>query len=60
VEYVIISGESKDIQLLATIAQKMRLNVKFIRKKDFAMAKAIKKGETGDLIDTSEFLKSVQ
>jgi hypothetical protein len=60
-EYAIISGGSKDIQLLVTIAKKMEINVQFINKEDledYVMAKAIKEGETGELIDTSAFLKS--
>jgi hypothetical protein len=63
-ESAIISGKSKkDIQLLVTIAEKMGIKAKFITKddlEDFAIAKAIKEGETGELIDTSEFLKSIK
>lgn len=63
-ESVIISGKSKkDIQLLVTIAEKMGIKAKFITNddlEDFIMAKAIKEGETGELIDTSEFLKSIK
>jgi hypothetical protein len=59
VESVIISGESKDIQLLVTIAKKMGMDVEFIDKADFVIAKAIQEGETGEFIDTSDFLKSI-
>jgi hypothetical protein len=63
-ESAIISGKSKkDIQLLITIAEKMGINAKFITKddmEDIVMAKAIKEGETGELIDTTEFLKSIK
>jgi len=63
-ESAIISGKSKkDIQLLISIAEKMGISAKFISKdefEDFAMAKAIKEGETGELIDTDEFLKSLK
>jgi hypothetical protein len=63
-ESAIISGKSKkDIQLLITIAEKMGINAKFIAKddmEDIVMAKAIKEGETGELIDTTEFLKSIK
>lgn len=63
-ESAIISGKSKkDLQLLVAIAEKMGIKAKFISKddlEDFAIAKAIKEGETGDLIDTNEFLKSIK
>ncbi len=63
-ESAIISGKSKkDIQVLITIAKKMGINAKFITKddvEDIVMAKAIKEGETGELIDTTEFLKSIK
>ena len=63
-ESAIISGKSKkDIQLLVTIAEKMGIKAKFITKddvEDFVIAKAIKEGETGELIDTGEFLKTIK
>ncbi|HEY4197664.1 MAG TPA: hypothetical protein VGM63_19120 [Mucilaginibacter sp.] len=63
-ESAIISGKSKkDIRLLMTIAEKMGIKAKFITNEDledFGMAKAIKEGETGELIDTTEFLKSIK
>ncbi|HVV53959.1 MAG TPA: hypothetical protein VHC47_01470 [Mucilaginibacter sp.] len=63
-ESAIISGKSKkDIQLLVTIAEKMGIKAKFLSKdelEDIAMAQAIKEGETGELIDTDEFLRSIQ
>lgn len=63
-ETAILSGKSKkDIQLLITIAEKMGISGKFISKdnlEDLAMANAIKQGETGELIDTNEFLKSLK
>jgi hypothetical protein len=63
-ESAIISGKSKkDIQLLMAIAEKMGIKAKFLTKdelEDIGMAKAIKQGETGELIDTDEFLKSIQ
>ena len=63
-ESAILSGKSKkDIQLLITIAEKMGITAKFITKddlEDFVMAKAIKDGETGEMIDTTEFLKSIK
>ncbi|MFB9841368.1 hypothetical protein [Mucilaginibacter ginsenosidivorans] len=63
-ESAIISGKSKkDIQLLITIAEKMGINAKFLTKddlEDFGMAKAIKEGETGELINAADFLKSIK
>lgn len=63
-ESAIISGKSKkDIQLLVTIAEKMGIKAKFLSKdelEDIAMAQAIKEGETGELIDTDEFLRSIR
>jgi hypothetical protein len=60
----IISGKSKkDIQLLVAIAEKMGIKAKFLTKgdlEDIGMAKAIKQGETDELVDTDEFLKSIQ
>ncbi|HEY9001995.1 MAG TPA: hypothetical protein VIM89_11630 [Mucilaginibacter sp.] len=41
----------------------MATNNKPINQKDiedFAMAKAIMEGETGEIVDTSEFLKSIE
>jgi hypothetical protein len=63
-ESAIISGTSKkDIKLLISIAEKMGIKAKFLTKEDledFGLAKAIKEGETGELIDTNEFLKSIK
>ncbi|MDB4922772.1 hypothetical protein [Mucilaginibacter sp.] len=63
-ESVIISGNSKkDIKLLADIAQKMGLSVKYFTEddiEDFVMAKAIAEDKTGELIDTDEFLISIK
>jgi len=63
-ESAIISGKSKkDIQLLIAIAEKMGIRAKFLTKdelEDIGMAKAIKQGETGELIDTDEFLRSLR
>jgi hypothetical protein len=63
-ESAIISGKSKkDLQLLVAIAEKMGIRAKFLTKdelEDIGMAKAIKQGETGELIDTDEFLRSLR
>ena len=63
-ESAIITGKSqKDIRLLIAIAEKMGINAKFISQEDmadFALGTAIKEGETGEMIDTSEFLKSIK
>jgi hypothetical protein len=63
-ESAIISGKSKkDIQLLMAIAEKMGITAKFLTRddlEDIGMAKAIKEGETGEWIDTDEFLRSIQ
>jgi hypothetical protein len=63
-ESAIISGKSKkDIQLLITIAEKMGIKAKYLSKddmEDFVLAEAIKEGETGELIDTEEFLNSLK
>lgn len=63
-ESAIISGNSKkDIQLLVTLAEKMGIKAKFLTKddiEDFALANAIKEGETGEFVDTNEFLKSLK
>ncbi|HEY4324095.1 MAG TPA: hypothetical protein VGN20_08915 [Mucilaginibacter sp.] len=63
-ESAIISGKSKkDIQLLITIAEKMGIKAKYLSKddlEDFILAEAIKEGETGELIDTEEFLNSLK
>ena len=63
-ESIIVSGDSgKDIKLLADIAQKMGLSVKLFTEdyvEDFAMAKAIIQGKTGELIDTNNFLSSIK
>ena len=59
-----MSGTSKkDIQLLVTIAKKMGMKAKFLTKddmEDFAIAKAIKEGETGESIDADGLLKSLE
>jgi hypothetical protein len=63
-ESAIISGKSKkDIQLLITIAEKMGVKAKYLSKdelEDFALAQAIKEGETGEIIDTDSFLNSLK
>lgn len=63
-ESAIISGKSKkDIQLLISVAEKMGIKAKFLTKnelEDFAMAKAIDEGKTGEYVDTEEFLKSLK
>ena len=63
-ESAIISGKSKkDIQLLISVAEKMGIKAKFLTKhelEDFALAKAIDEGKTGEYIDTEEFLNSLK
>ena len=63
-ESAILSGKSKkDIQLLISIAEKMGITAKFLSKdelEDFGIAKAIKEGETGEFIDTDDFLRSLK
>lgn len=63
-ESAILSAESKkDLQLLISIAEKMGVKAKFLSKEemeDFAMANAIKEGETGEFIDTDTFLNSLK
>jgi len=63
-ESILISGNSKkDIHLLATIAEKMGMDVSVFNGddlEDFILAKAIKEGKTGELIDADAFLKSIQ
>jgi phosphoglycolate phosphatase-like HAD superfamily hydrolase len=63
-ESAIISGKSKkDIRLLIAIAEKMGIKAKFLTGddlEDIGMAKAIKEGETGELINTEEFLRSIK
>ncbi len=62
-EAVIISGNSnKDIHLLANIAAKMGLTVKFVKENDlenFGMAKTAIEDAAGELIDNMEFSKSL-
>ena len=61
-EALIISGNSnKDIHLLADIAKKMGLAVKFVKEDDlenFGIGKAIIEG-AGELLDTTVFSKSL-
>jgi len=63
-ESAIITGKSKkDIQLLVAVAEKMGIKAKFLTKdelEDFGIAKAILEGETGEYVDTDEFLKSLR
>jgi len=63
-ESAIITGKSKkDIQLLLNIAEKMGMKARILTKddlEDIGMAKAISEGNTGDLIDTDEFLKTLK
>jgi hypothetical protein len=63
-ESAILSGNSKkDIQLLITLAEKMGIKARFLSKEnieDFVLAEAIKEGETGELIDTEDFLNSLK
>jgi hypothetical protein len=60
---IISSSSKKDIQLLISVAEKMGIKARFISKddlEDIALGEAIKEGETGELIDTKEFLKSLK
>ena len=63
-ESAIISGKSKkDIQLLISVAEKMGIKATLLTKEereDFALAKAIDEGKTGEYVDTAEFLNSLR
>ena len=56
---VIISGGSKDIVLLESIAEKMGLTVKHLSPQELeeiGIEKAIPEGKIGEFIDTDKFL----
>jgi hypothetical protein len=60
---VIISGGSKDIQLLESIAEKMGMSVKQLSQEELEnidIEKAIPEGKTGEFVDTDKFLTQIK
>ena len=63
-ETVVLKSSSKDsLNLLVKLAKKLGIEVSFLSEQaseDIAMANAIKKGKTGQYVDTNEFLKELR
>ena len=56
------SKSKKDMKMLADLAQKIGLRAKFISKiemEDIGMANAMKKGRTGEYVNTAAYLKKL-
>ena len=57
------SKSKKDIKILADLAKKIGLKTKFITNEyleDIGLANAMKKGRTGEYIDTETYLKKLK
>jgi len=63
-ESAILSGKSKkDLKLLVELAEKLGIKARLLsneEREDLVLGKAINEGRTGELIDTDEFLKSLE
>ncbi len=63
-EAVVLHSSSKtDIKLLVELAKKIGITVKYLSeedKEDIGLSNAIKKGRTGQLVETSSFLKKLR
>ena len=63
-EAVVLHSSSKtDIKLLVELAKKIGITVKYLYeedKEDIGLSNAIKKGRTGQLVETSSFLKKLR
>lgn len=60
---VLKSDSAADIKLIAGIAKKMGIKAKILseeEKEDFGMLNAIKKGKTGQHIDSGDFVKMLR
>lgn len=57
------SNSKKDIKMQAELAKKIGLKVKIISNddlEDIGLANAMKKGRTGEFVDTEEFLNKLK
>lgn len=63
-ETILLQGESKkDIKMLSDLAKKIGLKTVSLKNEDledFALATAMKKGRTGEFIDTESYLKKLR
>jgi hypothetical protein len=62
-ETIILNSNSKEnLRLIADLARKIGVNVKYLtdeEKEDIGMVNAIKKGRTGEFVDTENFLQKI-
>ena len=57
------SNSKKDMKMIAALAQKIGLHTKFITDsalEDIALANAMKKGRTGEFVNTDAYLKKLK
>ncbi len=60
---ILSSGSTSDLELLLELAKKLGLKTKMLsdeQQEDIGLLYAIKKGMTGEFIDTDKFLKDLQ
>jgi hypothetical protein len=62
-ETIILNSNSKEnLRLIADLARKIGVNVKYLtdeEKEDIGMVNAIKKGRTGEFVDTENFIQKI-
>ncbi len=63
-ETVVLQSNSKaDLKLLTNLAKKIGITVEYLtdeEKEDFGLLNAIKKGRTGEFVNTDNFLKKLK
>jgi len=62
-ETIVLNSNSKEnLRLIADLARKIGVSVKYLtdeEKEDMGMVNAIKKGRTGEFVDTEDFLQKI-
>jgi hypothetical protein len=61
---MVLEGKSKtDLKLLADLARKLGIKVKYLteeEKEEIGLIRAIDQGNTGEYVDTGEFIKKLR
>jgi transcriptional regulator with XRE-family HTH domain len=61
---IVLEGKSKtDLKLLADLARKLGIKVKYLskeEKEEIGLISAIEQGSTGEYVDTDEFIKKLR
>lgn len=62
-ETIVLNSNSKEnLRLIADLARKIGVNVRYLtdeEKEDMGLVNAIKKGRTGEFVDTEGFLQKI-